>query len=95
MTVADVWDAVQSSDEMTLEQRVALRGATTHVIRTCAEVVDEAYNIYGSDVIYESLTLQRRFQDMHVITQHVQGRIAHYEAVGRHAVGVRPDMMWL
>ena len=94
-TVSEVWDAVHASGELTLEQRVALRGATTHVIRTAATVVTEAYNVYGSDAIYESADMQRRFQDMHVITQHVQGRIAHYEAVGRHAVGVRPDMMWL
>jgi hypothetical protein len=35
--------------------------------------------------------LQRHFQDIHVITQHLQGRLAHYELVGRYWLGLSID----
>ena len=56
----------------------------THVIQECAEVVGVAYRISGSSGIYQELDLQRRFQDMNVITQHVQGREAYFGILGRH-----------
>ncbi len=35
--------------------------------------------------------LQRHFQDIHVITQHLQGRLTHYELIGRYALGLKID----
>jgi hypothetical protein len=42
-------------------------------------------------VIYEGNLMQRHFQDIHVISQHLQGRLAHYELVGKHALGLKID----
>ena len=83
-TIREVTDAVGQRGEITHEERGALRLAGTHVIQTCAEVVDTAYKISGSTGIYQDHTLQRRFQDMHVITQHVQGRETYFAAMGRY-----------
>ena len=94
-TVSEVWGAVCEGGRITLEQRVQLRLATTHAIRCAAAVVDSAYNAGGADAIYTSSPLHRRFQDIHVITQHLQGRPAHYEAAGRHFLGLDPDSPWL
>ena len=41
--------------------------------------------------VYDGHILQRAFQDIHVITQHLQGRLAHYELVGRHWLGLPVD----
>ena len=35
--------------------------------------------------------IQRYFQDIHVISQHTQGRLAHYELIGKHALGLKVD----
>ena len=32
------------------------------------------------------------FQDIHVITQHVQGRMSHYELVGKISLGVPTEI---
>jgi len=48
--------------------------------------LDLAYKIVGSTGIYQDQTLQRRFQDMHVMTQHVQAREAYYALLGRYAL---------
>ncbi len=83
-TVSEVMACVRDSYEITHAQRAELRMAGTHVIRECAEVVDLAYKIAGSTGIYQVSSLQRRFQDMHVITQHVQAREAYFALLGRY-----------
>ena len=73
-----------------MEQRIALRLAGTHAIRQSAEVLDIAYNLSGSTSIFADRAIQRRFQDIHVITQQVQGREAHYETAGQFFLGLEP-----
>ena len=94
-TVREVWEAVCASGAITLEQRALLRLATTHAIRLAAQVIDLAYTAGGATSIYAGSPIQRRFQDIHVITQHIQGRLAHYESVGRFFLGLEPDFQWL
>ena len=94
-TVGEIWEAVCASGAITLEQRAVLRLATTHAIRLSEQVIDLVYNAAGATAIYQSSPLQRRFQDMHVITQHIQGRLAHYESAGRFFLGLEPDFQWL
>ena len=89
-TVRETWMAA-SAGPLTLERRAALRLATTHAIRLAVQVVDRLYNAAGVTAVYESHLLQRHFQDIHVISQHLQARMAHYELVGRHWLGLPID----
>jgi hypothetical protein len=59
------------------DERALLRLATAHAIRLAAETVDIVYNIRGTTAIYTDPSIQRCFQDIYVITQHMQGRLAH------------------
>ena len=68
--------------------RANLRVATTHAIRLAAEVVDSVYTLSGAVAIFEGHPMQRYFQDIHVITQHVQGRLTNYEVAGQHWLGL-------
>jgi alkylation response protein AidB-like acyl-CoA dehydrogenase len=88
--VREVW-AGASAGALTLDQRAGLRLATTHAIRLAVQVVDTAYNAAGATAVYESNPLQRHFQDIHVISQHMQARMANYELVGRHWLGLTID----
>ena len=83
-TLERVFAELRETGEVTHDMRGEMRMAGTHVIQECAEVVELAYKISGSTGIYQDQRLQRRFQDMHVITQHVQGREAYFAALGRH-----------
>lgn len=89
-TVAEVWERVQATSAITVEQRIRLRMAGTHAIRQSAAAVDIVYNLSGADAIFASTAVQRRFQDAHVITQQVQGRESHYETVGQFLLGMEP-----
>jgi alkylation response protein AidB-like acyl-CoA dehydrogenase len=102
----DIWDEARSSDEPTtsLDARTQLRLAATHAIRLAAGIVESLYTACGATVVFEGPVhaeedparraghlLHRLFHDMHVITQHSQGRLAHYELVGKHHLGLPID----
>ena len=93
--VREVWDRVSTTGRFEIGDRVALRGAATHAIHLAKETVDIAYEACGSDAIFERHPIQQRFQDIHTITQHLQGRLAHYETIGQFALGLEPDRQWL
>jgi len=88
--VGEVW-AAATGPGLTLDNRAALRIATTHAIRESVKIVDTVYNAAGATSVYESHVIQRQFQDAHVISQHMQSRMAHYELVGRHWLGLPID----
>jgi alkylation response protein AidB-like acyl-CoA dehydrogenase len=90
-TIRELWESISASGSITLSQRIDLRLATTHGIRAGARVVDRVYNIAGATAIYRSHPMQRYFQDAHVMTQHFQARLDHYQVVGQACLGVTPD----
>src|SRR2546428_688461 len=89
--VNDAFVPAEPAGAVSLDHRAAMRLAATHSIRLAAQIVDTAYNAAGATAIYEDHPLQRHFQDVHVITQHLQGRLSHYELVGRHWLGLPVD----
>jgi indole-3-acetate monooxygenase len=85
--IARVWDAVESTMAIPLEERVQLRLATTFAIRQSNDIVAQVYRMAGSDAIFEGQPFERRFRDMHAVSQQVQGRATNFETVGRHLLG--------
>ncbi len=83
-----MWDEVIGRHELTTQTRVKVRLASTHAIRSAATVVDAAYTLFGSNAIFNSSPIQRRYQDIHAITQQIQGRMTHYDTAGRFALGL-------
>jgi indole-3-acetate monooxygenase len=90
--VGEIWSEATSIGATTQERRAVLRLATTHAIRLAVDVVDTVYNAGGVTTIYEGNPIQRHFQDIHVISQHLQGRLSHYELVGQHWLGLQTDL---
>ena len=76
-----------------MDDRVEARMASTYAIRQASEVVDSAYEMFGSDAIFKRNLLQRRYQDMHVIAQQIQGRATNFETAGRYFLGLEPGRM--
>ena len=90
-TASVTWERAREVHTLMVEERIRLRLATTHAIRMASEVVDIAYNLSGADAIFESNPIQRRFQDLHAITQQIQGRMAHYDTAGQFFLGLEPE----
>lgn len=89
--VGELWHELTTTGELPLERRATLRLAATHAIRLAAQLVENIYTACGATAIFEDSLIQRHFQDIHVITQHVQGRLSHYETVGQHWLGLPID----
>jgi alkylation response protein AidB-like acyl-CoA dehydrogenase len=88
--IRELWAAAEAG-AITLDHRAALRLAATHSIRLAVGIVDTVYNFAGATSTYEDNLLQRHFQDVHVLSQHLQGRLAHYELLGRFVMGLPID----
>ncbi len=86
---------VEASRVLDLETRIDLRLATTYTIRRAAEVADNAFQMAGSSAIFNDNVFERRFRDMHAVTQHLQARDDHYERVGRFLLGLEPNRNWM
>jgi alkylation response protein AidB-like acyl-CoA dehydrogenase len=94
-TLTELWQEGGRVGHLTLEQRVLIRLAATHAIHQAKGVVDAAYHAAGSTAIFTSGDFERRFRDMHAVTQQIQGRQAHFETVGRFMLGLEPDTTFL
>jgi indole-3-acetate monooxygenase len=81
--IEDAWAAAQSAEPVSVELRLGLRLASTHAVRTAADVARSMYDLGGGSAIYEDSALQRRFRDAHTATAHFQVNPATWELTGR------------
>jgi alkylation response protein AidB-like acyl-CoA dehydrogenase len=82
-------EAVATQDAgLTMDHRIRIRAAGTFAIRQATQVVDRLYEMSGTTAIFEGSPFARRFRDAHTVSQHLQGRIGHFETVGKHLLGV-------
>jgi indole-3-acetate monooxygenase len=58
-------------------------------------VVDECYDAAGATAVFASQPFERRFRDIHSVTQHLQGRASHFELVGHFMLGMTPNTAFL
>jgi alkylation response protein AidB-like acyl-CoA dehydrogenase len=80
-TVFQTYDLQQSD-------RAEIRLATTYAINQATEVVQQVYKLAGSSAIFESAPFERRFRDMHAVSQQMQARHSHFETVGRYMMNL-------
>lgn len=85
------WDHIVEHGEMTLEQKAAIRLASTWAIQSAREVTNTLYHAAGSMVVFEENPFERRLRDMHTVAQQAQGRQLHYETVGQLMLGLPPE----
>ena len=91
-----IWSEVSRPDgALTLDHRMTLRMVSTHAIHTARDAVDFAYNAAGTTAIFDSHPLERRFRDMHTVTQQLQGRLSHFETVGAYLLDGEPDLTFV
>ena len=94
-SLEEIWGAVGRSGVLTLEQRMQIRLAATYAIHEAKEVVDTVHHAAGATAIFTASDFDRRFRDMHAVTQQLQGRQAHFETVGQFLLGLDPDTTFL
>jgi alkylation response protein AidB-like acyl-CoA dehydrogenase len=82
-TANAMWRDLAATGTFSPAHRSAVRLAATWTIQQSAKVVDTAYHMAGATAVFRSNPFERRFRDMHAITQQIQARDTHYEDVGK------------
>jgi indole-3-acetate monooxygenase len=85
--LGEIWLAAQSGT-ITMDQRVRLRMACIHATQQARQVAETIYLAAGATAVFESNAFERRFRDMHAVSQQAQSQLSIYEAVGRHFLGL-------
>ena len=85
------WRDAERGVAIEIERRMALRLAATHATEASARAVDACYTLAGGSSVYRTSPLQRRFRDIHVITQHMMVAPPSYEVAGRVVLGLPTD----
>ena len=95
-SLEEITAKVARDGHITLDQRMTVRLASTFAINQSVQVVDTAYHAAGSTAIFNENPFERRFRDIHTVSQQLQGRQEHFETVGQYLLGLDPDnLMWL
>jgi alkylation response protein AidB-like acyl-CoA dehydrogenase len=94
-SMAEIWKDLCAGAMITVKQRIIIRMASTHAIHKAREAVDFAWNAAGATAIFESHPLERRFRDMHTVTQQLQGQLRHFETVGAWMMGAEADLTFV
>ena len=93
-TLASIYAHADDIDPIDIADRARVRLASTHAIHVALEVADFTYKAAGVDAIFPGSPFERRFRDIHTVSQQIQSRSAHYEAVGRILLGTMPDVFF-
>jgi len=77
-----------------VQDRARVRLATTNAIHGSIETADWLYKNAGVNAIFPGSPYERRFRDIHTLSQQIQSRYAHYEAVGSILLGNPPSVFY-
>jgi alkylation response protein AidB-like acyl-CoA dehydrogenase len=91
----DVWDTADDIAPIDLNARVRVRLGCAHAISSAVAVADHVYKAAGTSAIFPNTPFERRFRDIHTLSQQIQCRDAHFEAVGRVMFNGDPDEAFL
>ena len=94
-TLQEAWDGAATSGRLTLDQKMAIRMASTWAIHQAKEVTAAAYQEAGASAIFAGNPFERRFRDAHSVSQQVQGRLSHFESVGQHILGLPANQRFI
>ena len=91
----EAWHECATSGEISFPLRVKIRAACTHQINEARDAVDMIYLEAGATAIFRNNPFERRFRDMHTVSQQVQGSIARMQSVGQYYLGMNPQLFLL
>lgn len=93
-TLQTIW-AADDTWVIDVPSRARVRLACAHAIQAAEAVADFSYKSAGVDAIFLGTTFERRFRDLHTLSQQIQSRTAHFESVGQILLGIEPPGSFL
>ena len=90
-SLEQAWQHARAADGLDVDTQVALRLATTWAIREAADAVSTIYKAAGGTAVFTANPFERRFRDVHTVTQQIQGHESNFEAAGQVLLGTTPE----
>ncbi len=90
--VEDIWAATQNAGRLAIGDRIRIRLASTFAIHEAKTAADMLYDAAGASAIFAGADFERRFRDLHSVTQQLQGRKSHFRTVGAFLMGHPADL---
>ena len=94
-TLDQIWDKVEATREMPIEERANHQLATTYVINQGVDIATEAYRAAGQTAIFATNPFEQRLRDALSASQQLQGRPSNFITIGRVMLGMPPDTILL
>jgi alkylation response protein AidB-like acyl-CoA dehydrogenase len=91
----DIWATADDIAPIDLNARLRVRLGCAHAITSAVDIADYVYKAAGTSAIFPGTPFERRFRDIHTLSQQIQSREAHFEAVGRVMFNGDPDEVFL
>jgi alkylation response protein AidB-like acyl-CoA dehydrogenase len=91
-TLSTVYAQADDVAPIEVADRARIRLACTNAIHGAIEVADLVYKAAGVDAIFPGSPFERRFRDIHTLSQQIQSRGAHFEQVGQVLLSVPPEV---
>jgi indole-3-acetate monooxygenase len=89
-TYKKFYAAVAQGMRFTPEMRIANRIMTCYAIHQARDVMNFVYHAAGATAIFERNPFERRFRDLHTVTQQGQAAYANFESLGQTLMGKPP-----
>jgi alkylation response protein AidB-like acyl-CoA dehydrogenase len=93
-TLADIYARAGPDAPIDVPDRARVRLSASNAIQGSIEVADWIYKRAGVDAIFRGGPFQRRFRDIHTLSQQIQSRDAQFEAVGQVLLGRPPAVFF-
>jgi indole-3-acetate monooxygenase len=91
----DIWQRADAIEPIGVADRVRVRLGCAHAIHAAVDAADYVFKAAGTSAIFLGTPFERRFRDMHTLSQQIQSRDAHFEAVGRVLFNGDPEGLFL
>jgi alkylation response protein AidB-like acyl-CoA dehydrogenase len=86
-----LYEQAARGEPFSAEQRISNRAVTCYAIHQAREVVDSVQHTAGATSVFEKSPYERRFRDMHTVTQQSQGHTTNFETLGQQLLGLNPS----
>ena len=90
----DVYERANDIAPIGIEDRAMVRLGCSTAIQNAVEVADWVHRAAGVSAIFPGSPFERRFRDIHTLSQQIQSRPAHFEAVGQVLLGNPPQVFF-
>lgn len=79
----DIYAGADDVEPIGLAARARVRLGCAQAIHAAVGVADYVFKAAGTNAIFPGTPFERRFRDIHTLSQQIQSRDSHFEAVGR------------